>query len=355
MRDHFSLFKRSFKYWDIFLSWLFKYPTRCYTLKKGKQSILYDTLSKTLTQFGKSAQRNNDKKGIICQFTPSLKDVKQVIDLLHAIHEEIKNPMFCEWAVAEVLAKVLAYRRLKEGLEILIPTREKKAPSKMGLYRVGQVFELWNKIQAFGLERQDANGAHILLFRGTDLSLKRKEGRASILSDFDPKGPGWTLFEKGKTIIQQWLEEKSHPTRVIGHSLGGVVAAYTLIHEAKWMSQEPYESSYAFNFPGISQSLLNQWDGLKDKPAFTGFISRGDLISKFGLLFGKVYEVSSEAPLSPIQAHERLVFSEKKGRIHEVDLAKENGSKSRNFYTKVQKHVTSTLYPVFKNRFFKDH
>ena len=353
MNQHLSIFTRSFKYWELFLAWVFKYPTRCYHIKQKKKKVVSKTLPEKVVQFGRSYRKNRGKKGIICQVTSDPRDVEKVIHILHEIHAHIKNPILCDWSVAEVLAKVLAYRNLKQGMKIPIPIQEKeKNCVNIKEHQVEEVFELWNKIQAFGLQPIDQGGAPILLFRGTDFSLIRQEGRASILSDLDPKGPGWTLFKKSKKTLHEWLTKNRHPARVLGHSLGGVIAAYTLIHEAKWMSRQKHESSYAFNFPGISQKLLNQWDGLKEKPAFTGFVSRGDLISKFGSLFGQVYEVSFETPLSPIQAHEMLLFCKEKGHLHEVDLDKENRCKSRTFYSKLQKQISSTVYLFFKNQFF---
>ena len=344
MGDDFSFSAQSFKYWEIFLSWLFKYPSRCYKLKDDKGTQVYENPSESFNRFGKSYRKRYASKGIICRVTSNFKDIEQVGEILRQIYEHVDNPKLCEWAVSEVMVKVMAYRNLKQGHTIPLPIMGRDGCMVMTTHVVDRVFDLWNKIRAFGLVRSDGAGAPILLFRGTDFSFMTEGGRASIISDLDPKGPGWTLFEKGQKPIREWLKKENRATRVMGHSLGGVVAAYTLIHEAEWMSQETYESSYAFNFPGVSEKLANQWNELDEKPTFTGFVCRGDLISKLGKLFGDVYEVSLEMPLSPVRAHEMLLFAEARGYLHEVDLEGENHSKSREFYSKLQQQTSSVIY-----------
>ncbi|QVL56920.1 MAG: hypothetical protein KFB93_05915 [Simkaniaceae bacterium] len=344
MNDDFSFSAQSFKYWEIFLSWLFKYPTRCYELKKERGTQVYENPSEIFNRFGKSYRERYASKGIICRVTPSYKDIEQAGGVLRQIYEHVENPRLCEWAIFEVMAKVMAYRNLKQGHTIPLPIMGSDGCMMMTTHVVDRVFDLWNKIRAFGLVRSDGGGAPILLFRGTDFSFMTEGGRASIISDLDPKGPGWTLFEKGQKPIHEWLKKENRAARVIGHSLGGVVAAYTLIHEAEWMSQESYESSYAFNFPGVPEALTFQWDALEEKPAFRGFVCRGDLISKLGMLFGDIFEVSLEKPLSPVRAHEILLFAESRGYLNEVDLEGENHSKSREFYSKLQQQTSSVIY-----------
>ena len=84
---------------------------------------------------------------------------------------------------------------------------------EMVQYEVDAVFDLWSKIRAFGLVNVSAScGAPILLFRGTDFSVLSEGGRASIISDLDPKGPGRTLFEKAEPELHKWLET-IHPLK----------------------------------------------------------------------------------------------------------------------------------------------
>ncbi|MEM8727638.1 MAG: hypothetical protein AAGE99_02880 [Chlamydiota bacterium] len=354
MNDGFSFSAQSFRYWEIFLSWLFKYPSRCYELRENTNVRAYENPSESFNRFGNSYREKYGSKGIICRVTPGLKEIQRVEEVLRKIYEHIDDPKLCEWAVCEVLAKVMAYRNLKRGYRIPLPIMGSDGWMTMTTHIVDHVFDLWNKIRAFGLVRSDGTGPPILLFRGTDFSLMTEGGRASIISDLDPKGPGRTLFEKGQKTIQDWLKKENRAARVIGHSLGGVVAAYTLIHESDWMSREPHESSYAFNFPGIPEDLVDRWDALEDRPAFTGFVCRGDLISKLGLLFGTVYEISLETPLSPVRAHESLLFAEERSYLHEIDLDRENDSKSRRFYSKLQKQTSSIIYAFGLKYIFLD-
>lgn len=341
--NDFSLSAQGFKYWEIFLSWLFKYETRCYALKK--EPFVYENPSEPFTRFGKTYREKMASKGIICRVTPHFEDIEKASQILKMLYETVEDPQMCEWAVSEVLAKVMAYRNLKKGHTIPLPMRNSKGGIEIATYVVDRVFDLWNKVHAFGLVRFDAlAGAPILLFRGTDFSFMNEGGRASIISDLDPKGPGYSLFEKGKKSLHEWLKNQNQPGRLIGHSLGGAIAAYTLIHEEALISRAPYESSYAFNFPGISQKQAETWDALQEKPAFLGFVCRGDLVSKLGNLFGKIYEISLETPLSPIRAHEMLLFSQPRGTLYEVDLSEENDSPSRRYYSKLQQQTSSVIY-----------
>ncbi|WP_194847521.1 hypothetical protein [Candidatus Neptunochlamydia vexilliferae] len=340
-----SLSAQTFKYWEIFLSWLFKYGSRCYEVRGAKDPHIYENPSEGLAQFAESYRKWQASKGIICQVTSSFEDVEKVSAVLKEIYQTVDSSVMCEWAICEVLAKAMAYRNLKEGYEIPLPIMGKDGCMEMATYRVDRVFDLWREVRAFGLIRCDRReGAPTLLFRGTDFSLVSEGGRASIISDLDPKGPGWTLFERGQNEIHQWLSAGQEKGRVMGHSLGGIVAAYTVIHEAPLISQRPHECSYAFNFPGVSEELAKEWDALKEKPLFKGFVCRGDLVSKLGILFGDIYEISLEKPLSPIRAHEMLLFAAARGYLHEVDLEKENSSSSRAFYSKLQSQTSSIIY-----------
>ena len=339
----FSLSAQSFKYWEIFLSWLFKYDTRCYAHKD--RAVVYENSSELLSKFGKTYREKMASKGIICRVTPDFEDIEKTSEAIKMIYETVESPQICEWAICEVVAKVLAYRNLKVGHTIILPIMGKEGGMEMATYVVDRVFDLWNKIRAFGLIRSDnENGAPILLFRGTDFSFMNEGGRASIISDLDPKGPGYSLFEKGQKPLHDWLKKRGRKGRVIGHSLGGVVAEYTLIHEPELISQKAHECSYAFNFPGVPEKMSKDWDSLKEKPNFQGFVCRGDLVSKLGHLFGDIYEVSLEAPLSPVRAHEMLLFAEPRGYLNEIDLPKENTSPSRQFYSKLQQQTSSVIY-----------
>lgn len=340
--DH-SFSAQTFKYWEIFLSWLFKYPSRCYQLKSS-QSFVYENSSEKLYEFGKTYRQRGGAKGIICRVTPKFKDIDRVSAVMQLVYDSVLNTQLCELAACEVMAKVMAYRNLKMGHTIPFPIMGKDGCMLMTTYVVDRVFDLWNRVRAFGLVSTEENVAPLLLFRGTDFSFMTEGGRASIISDLDPKGPGRSLFEKAEKPLGEWLGKQKKKARVIGHSLGGVILAYTLLRHAEFISRASHETSYAFNFPGVGEDLLQVWNDLSEKPRFKGYITRGDVISKFGMLFGDIYEVSLKNPLSPVRAHEQLLFAEPLCYLNEVDVEEENRSSSRQFYSKLQQQTSSVIY-----------
>lgn len=344
MSEDRSFSAQTFKYWEIFLSWLFKYPSRCFELKPNSRSYVLENPSEAFYAFAKTYRQRAASKGIICRVTPQFKDIDRASSVLQLIYDTIFSPHLCELAACEVMAKVMAYRNLKRGHTILFPIMGKEGCMEMHTYLVDRVFDLWNKIRAFGLVCIENEGAPLLLFRGTDFSFMTEGGRASIMSDLDPKGPGRTLFEKSQKPLREWLGKQRRKSRIIGHSLGGVILAYTLLNEAEFISQESHETSFAFNFPGVGEDLLEKWEEMVEKPRFKGYICRGDVVSKFGKLFGDIYEVSFEKPLSPVRAHEQLLFAEPYSFLHEVDLREENASSSRQFYSKLQQQTSSVIY-----------
>ncbi len=350
--DHsfdFSFSKNTFQYWEIFLSFLFKYPSRCYELKKKKKEQVLKHSCLDLHQFGNTYRAHSASKGIICQATSKKEDIQKTAQVLSLISEKIEDPLFADLITAEILAKVLAYRNLSRDDHIPIPTLEANGKIEKTFYTVDKVFNLWNKVRAFGLVSSQKGKAPILLFRGTDFSLSSEEGRASIISDLDPKGPGRSLFETAEKNLCRWLKtislEKGR-VRAIGHSLGGVILSYTLLNTPHFMSNQPHEFSYAFNFPGVSKSLVQKWEVLPtcERPNYRGIICRGDVISKFGQLFGNVFEVSLNQPLSPMRAHEFPIFTQPLCYLFEIDLHEENQSDSRQFYSKLHKQTASLIY-----------
>lgn len=347
---HFSFSSQTFRYWEIFLSWLFKYPSRCYELEELSDCQIFENPSQSLYQLGQTYRKHSASKGIICRVTNKKKDIEETCRILQLIYDEIENPQLCEFATAEILAKVLAYRELKKGDHIPIPTLGSDHCIYMSHYVVDKVFDLWNKIRAFGLVTTDYQcGAPLLLFRGTDFSFTSEGGRASIISDLDPKGPGRSLFENAEKSLLNWLKQIAKEkglTRLIGHSLGGIIVAYTLLHLPVYISKQPHEISYAFNSPGISIDLIEKWEGLslEKRPSYKSFVCRGDIVSKFGSLFGDITEISLTKPLSPIRAHESLLFAHPMCYLYRVNLKQENESSSRQFYSKLHQQTASMIY-----------
>ena len=333
MADKHILQAKTLKGWEIFLSWLFKYPSRCFAIKDPTDLETYVQDTEALREFTHNHSRFSTSEPILCKVTPDQKH----IDIVKVILKELGHTL-PDHAICEVLAKALAYRNLKEGMEFEIFGHE---------YVVDTVFNLWNQMAAFGLVSK--SGEPLLLFRGTDATLMSEGGRASMISDLDPRGPGRSLFSYAKSNLRTWLTkvaERGPKARLIGHSLGGVFVAYTMISESPLVNKT--KPSYAFNHPGIPKDLLAEWEAIPEakRPAFEGIIARGDVVSKFGFLFGRNIEVSFEEPLNPINAHERLLFGSPLCYIHEIDNKTENNSESRSYYSKLQKQTSLIIYQM---------
>lgn len=347
----YSLFAiKRLQYWDKLLSYLFKYSTRCYCRKGPLEIEKIKNPCLSLKYFSDNFGRFSTSKTLIGKVTSELEDMAITQHLLKLILDTIKSPKTCDFVTAEVLSKVLAYRDLKENQCLWIPAVISSNQIEYVEYTVHTIFDLWHKHVAFGLlPKNHTIASPILLFRGTDFSLLSESGRASIICDLDPDGPGRRLFHKSRSSIRQWLMQNDHlgkKTRVMGHSLGGILAIYTSIYEYAFLSNDPKRPSYAFNPPGISDDLIEEWDELseKERPSFMTFITRGDIISKFGSLLENTYEVFTNKPLSPMIAHEQLIFSQPISYLAQIDQDKENYSDSRKYYSKIQKQSTSMAY-----------
>lgn len=166
----------------------------------------------------------------------------------------------------------------------------------------------------------------------------------SIISDLDPNGPGKSFFHDMENEITTWLEQQKKGVRLFGHSLGGAFVTYTLVYRSKYIHKNKHLPSYAFNHPGGSDELLKDYASLKQKPNFIGMVSRGDVVPKFGKLFGSIYESYSLKKLGPVRAHEKMIFFEPRAMIHQVNIPLENESESRRQYSSMQNQFSSMLY-----------
>ena len=182
-------------------------------------------------------------------------------------------------AALEFLAKVIAFRFLREGTEI---------PG----YRVDAVFELTRNFPAFGLVGKNSA---ILLFRGTDV---RWQGRSSIWADFDFKGPGFSLYLKNHPQLSLWLKGKN--AVALGHSLGGALATCAALFD--------HVPAIAFSAPGLYKKTLKEWEVISHKIPVTHYVVPGDPISRVGHLVGSVHQLEPPHKLKPIEAHTSLMF-----------------------------------------------
>lgn len=233
----------------------------------------------------------SSEKPLVGRVTLSEQDIASTAQFLSLISTLISDPKMRDQATGEILAKILAYRELKTGM-------------KINHYTVDQVFDLWHGMPAFGLVSDEA--APLLLFRGTDCNLCNRRAWASIWSDLDMRGPGYSVYQKARPSLRRWLKGKN--ARAIGCSLGGALAAYAALFDSDLLSNA--EPSLAFNPPGVFKKRAKLWHSLNPKPQLITYTTTGDFISKVGYLIGDVCEFSSYRKLRPIEAHVKLIAVE---------------------------------------------
>lgn len=341
---------KTYKSWDKLLGLLFRYHTRCYARQSPVQIEKLKNPYFGFKYFSDHFGRFSGAKTLIGKVTDSEEDLRATQYLLELIYLHIKSPKLVRLITAEILCKVLAYRNMKEGVVIYIPIVTKNETIEYIPFTIDTIFDLWKKHVAFGLcPHNHEEALPILLYRGTDLSVLTESGRASLISDLDPEGPGKRLFHNSRADIRRWLMQLSQQGKkisVMGHSLGGVMAIYTALYEHSFLSKDPNNPSYAFNPPGLAFDLTEEWSmiPLEERPAFMNLITRGDIISKFGYLVGDNYEMCTNKPLSPFLAHEQLIFSQPISYLTKIDTSIENLSSSRKYYSKIQTQSTSLAY-----------
>jgi len=252
--------------------------------------------------------------------TESQEDVVNVLELLTRIQMNIQNPQLANLMTEEVLTKVLAYRNLQVGQKVPIPFVTPSSQIKLALYQVNHRFDLAAGMPAFGLVPTSKEAPPILLFRGTDFSLK---GSASVLADLDISGPGLTVFHSAQEEIHNWLYDVSQiygKARIMGYSLGGSFVEYTCIYEYDLVSQD--FPSIAFNEPGITEDLIERWKNLshEKRPPLKGYITEGDLVSTVGKLIGDVYELSLDHLLEPLLAHVTVMSLQQRLYTYQLDV-----------------------------------
>ncbi len=349
------LFRRVVWVWENLLFRFFSYSSRCYFVERKTKFFSHEC--NYLQEFVNKHKKLSLDKRLICKITQDQADVDIALSLLNTVYKNLNDHPKIDLITIEILAKLMAYRTLKKGQMIPLLIKEKEGSFKRVEYVVDHVFDLWNKVTAYGLRDCKKKESPILLFRGTDFSLLRDEGRATILSDLDPSGPGKSLYEHAGNTVRSWLSnvtENGKKARVIGHSLGGAFTLYAVILDHNLLTNDCNTPSVAFNFPGVSQELLNIWNQIpRDKrPSFQGFIGKGDIVSKFGLLFGDVWEFSSKESLPPNTAHERIFLAHIPCVMKKVNVPLENQSNSRKFYSRIQKNASSTFYKMGLKKLF---
>jgi hypothetical protein len=298
MKNFFSFFK---KFW---------LSNKLDALQKPWHQVVFQNPSSLLMGF----QENHhyfSSHPLIGKVTQNSLDFEIVQSLLFGLHEEMEEPKQRVFTFSEIFTKVLAYRDLNEGQELWIPYVSKEAKPILEKFVVDRVLNLWNGMPAFGLIAKSGKIPPILLYRGTDFSLMTKRGLSSLLSDLDFAGPGKHTYLHAQDLIRSWLIKVQKAT-VMGFSLGGALAAYTLLYEHEHIAKDPHFSSIAFASVGVAKKVHSEWSKLSggQKSPFMVFITKPDLVPKIGQLFGDVYEIQPNPPLSALMAHLSLMSAQ---------------------------------------------
>jgi hypothetical protein len=270
---------------------------------------------KEVVDFEKKYNWFSSTHALVGKVTDNQEDIQLVCDLLEDIAIKESSFPYRYLSILEIITKVLAYRDLKLGQEIKIPVDEGGEKLKLVVYKVDKVFDIWNGMPAFGLiPKANKNFASILIYRGTDISLRSKSSWFSLLSDLDLAGPGHTAFNHSHIDIHNWLEKvkkQEHPARIMGFSLGGILAYYTLLFEHDLIAKQEHNCSIAFSPPGITKNLVKKWNNIKvEKPLIKVFITKNDLISRKGHFFGEIYLLSTKKKMQHLQAHVGLTTAQ---------------------------------------------
>lgn len=254
------------------------------------------------------------KHPLVGRVSSKKSDTAAVSKILEYVAKEILEPKFRLILTSEILTKILAYRDLKLKERFLIPRLDNNGASVSTYYEVDHVFDLWHGIPSFSLLPLNRDAHPILLFRGTDISLNSERSLFSIISDLDPKGPGFSTFLKARALIHAYLKElkKSYLSfRVMGYSLGGAFAAYVALFEQQFVTRNIFEPSVTFNPVGIAEELKKQYRKAKRKALIINFKVKNDPVSKIGNLIGSSYLLDiPEKFINPIKAHVMMMSAE---------------------------------------------
>jgi len=342
-----KLTESNIRTWEQILKRVLTYRSRKYSCEPGKDLYTIRNKCKAFEQFEYLYGYLAKERLLVGRFTKDVKDIEITQELLKDISKYVKNPQICDLTIAEILTKVLAYRNLRHKMRIEIPTL-KDNEIKLKTYEIDEVFDLYNSMKAFGLKSLDGKSAPLLLFRGTDFSIT-EEGRTSIMSNFDPEGPGHAIYHNARPRLRNWLKavcKGGLKARALGFSLGGALASYSLIFDPEFFSQSIECSSYTFNHPGVDDILMHKWKALPKnaRPALQGFIAEGDFVSKYGKLFSESYQMKLEKNLEPIESHTSLYFTKPLIHLSEINVVNENKTESRKKYSKLHQKTSKILF-----------
>ena len=338
---------KSLKSWEKIATKILSETSRVYDYLPPSEVSVIKFEENLLKKFQENHHYFSINKPLVGHVSTNLDDIQITQKVLIEAYDAFQDPFVLEQVTGEILAKVLAYRNLKKGMIFYIPWICDK---KMDLipYEVDRVFDLWKSMRAFGLRPLDRRHACILLFRGTDLSLVSKSSRISIISNFDPKGPGYSIYIHAKRKIHEWMKKvsnKHHKIKTIGYSLGGAFSSYLLFSEPQFFSET--SSSLLFHQPGLIDENLEKFIKAEKEHSFKvrSFIAEGDPVSKYGYLFCDSIGLRLyDKIMMPIEAHTQLFSALNSFEARRIDLSKENSSESRKFYSNLHTKTSKLLY-----------
>lgn len=316
--------RKALRSWDRLLTWTLSPKNQEYVLVTPTETKVFQVASKEILDFDEHYGHFSVDDPIVGLVTRSESDREASFCLMRAIHAAGMNKAQSDFSTAEALAKVVAYRLLEQGTRVPIWINH-----NLQFYRVEEVLDLWHGMPAFGLVPEKGKAPPILLFRGTDLSFPSAKGWASVLSDLDLSGPGYTTFLRAQHKIEVWLRKMKsthRPARLIGFSLGGAFVLYTMIHHYDLVNTDDRFPSLAFNCPGVSKGLLQKWNDIPSDlqpPHFT-YLNRGDFVSQIGCFLSNVWLLTLPEPMGVIESHLTLISAQPKYRMTLVDLDAEN-------------------------------
>jgi hypothetical protein len=308
---------------DEAMNWACPLSSRCFSLAVGSKAQVFTQKIAPLQEFISSHGYLSCQKPLVGLVTEDLSDLEALQKAFSALLLS-KDLNWISLATEELICKVLSYRNLQKGTKISLPTRIGKR-MKLVTYEVDEVLDLWQGMPAFGLIPLQKNVHPILVFRGTDFSFVSKSSWASILSDCDVSGVGFSTFRSSEKIVQGWLQKAcdfGKKTRVMGFSLGGVLAIYATIFQNAYV-----ERCVAFNAPGVSKSVFEALEKLASPPAIYLYATQGDLVARFGRMVPQAFEMTDRSSMGPIQAHTKIMAAETSLLLFRIDVEKENRSR----------------------------
>ena len=189
---------------DQLLGALIRHKNTNYALLDPLQRRVYANSVEPLISFSQDYGYFSPIHPLISHVSKGQEDIELFFCLFKELSLISAQNDFLTFAIAELLAKGLAYRDLQEGQRIKIPTL-RGSIFRLETFTVDQVFNLWNGMPAFGL-MPDANGiASILLFRGTDLAIYTKRGWSSVVRTSISAGRGFPyLWNREKRFMNGW-------------------------------------------------------------------------------------------------------------------------------------------------------